>query len=886
MANQNGIGVIERVQASFRSVKIIDPNGHIRVASVGDVLYKGERIVSDDATAKIEIKYNDVKEIVKYEGVVDIVAKIPVVEDSKEDGELLFSGDTNSNTDNIETAAGDNVISSSTPFMTYNNDDTAHTVSIKPPIQENITNTQNSGIVYENYEQNSLNFESEFDNVITNYKELVKTVYESSLSNIGTEEQISYVGEKIVTNFDDIKNVKFDNIKISITTDNPYLISIFENSDDIKNENTDKILQLVKDMTTDFVDDNQDDTKRQVETIELSSHQIDLLQQNHFLTIGMLPTGEYQIISPLFNALGAKDSMDISTDYSINDDTAIKNISIKIIGENDAPVAIDATQNITLNENGEYEGALPGTATYSVSLLKNINDSVDLDNGTSNIIDKDELVTKVSTDIKENLDFNVDSKMIDNIKEEMQDRIAQKLITDSASDIEDRLGDDSHTFDVEKALSYLLSNYNYTDDKDQLFKDFDEKLVEIYDRQISSEDLSFIRQSIDDNIDAMDTKLSNLNDTLVDKQDAIISSINTDSILSDLGINDQSINESADTLKVDIKQDLKDFGENLDASLLHNPIKTASEFNQTLDDVFNDLDGTVENLIGTDSEFQTAMTEALKQSIIENTNTSTDDTLMMDIIDETSSKLVESMNINVDDIKQSTLENLVDQLGINRDFLEDSSREEMGNKIVADTFERLSIDEDFGDLTSLSYSLVKGSVHFNGMSVSDDIVTVHSNGSYTLNTQGLNLDASKLTFDYTISDKNLVGLHTHESLQSEPKTMTIYIGDYNDEVSKAPALFHDEGIIDLHALINTVHDGKEIELQNKDTQINVSIEDVIEVTDAHNQLSIVSQNPSDTTLHLDDHFKQTSNENGMITFEGNLHGESVMLAIENTIHID
>ena len=368
MANQQIVGVIDKVQVSFRGIKIVDADGNVRMASFGENIYEGEKIFSDDETAIIEIKYEGLKENVTYEGVFDILAQASVIQEVDEKDNLI---ETDINFDDIETAAGEDGLNSTTNFVTF--DTSNETLSIRDvEIKDEIFFNEFNSFTQDNSSIN-LNFDENISsrNLLIDEVSKVDSIYESNLLNLGAGEQTTYIGEKIVTNFQDIKNVEFSDVSLIMTTNNQYLISIAENLKEIENEDTSVIVNLIKDMTSDFLHDNLESPVREMVTVEIPSRGVALLENDNFINIGMLPSGEYQITSPLFNAMGNGDSIEVLMNYSVNG-KATQSIGVKIFGENDTPVALDAKQDVTLNDDGGYTGLLPGTGGYSVSLLKSI----------------------------------------------------------------------------------------------------------------------------------------------------------------------------------------------------------------------------------------------------------------------------------------------------------------------------------------------------------------------------------------------------------------------------------------------------------------------------------------------------------------------------------
>ena len=182
-------------------------------------------------------------------------------------------------------------------------------------------------------------------------------------------------------------------LNISITTDNQALLSLFTITDlgtleaivDSFHGGT------VLDMSFLNVDGDGDvaDSVTVATTANIPQSHIEVLENMGLLTISMAADGSYIVESPLFNLLGAHDSVTLDFDYRATDNAGVTDssgvnelseseaatVSLTIQGTNDQPVATPAEyrslesslEDDTIGGiNALFSGDLPGAATGSV----------------------------------------------------------------------------------------------------------------------------------------------------------------------------------------------------------------------------------------------------------------------------------------------------------------------------------------------------------------------------------------------------------------------------------------------------------------------------------------------------------------------------------------
>ncbi|MDF1877873.1 VCBS domain-containing protein [Sulfurimonas sp. SAG-AH-194-L11] len=111
MSNAKVVGIIQvsingETNSDIANVKIVGLDGSVRLATYNGLIYEGEQIVSDDAEVLFQVKYLALKTAIVYEGVFTVLSDSSVTTKAlKQNNELDL--------DNIETAAGDSLQSSS-----------------------------------------------------------------------------------------------------------------------------------------------------------------------------------------------------------------------------------------------------------------------------------------------------------------------------------------------------------------------------------------------------------------------------------------------------------------------------------------------------------------------------------------------------------------------------------------------------------------------------------------------------------------------------------------------------------------------------------------------------------------------------------------------------
>ncbi|MDD2781798.1 VCBS domain-containing protein, partial [Sulfuricurvum sp.] len=100
MANGKVVGIVKSI---IGTVQVIDKNGSIRTLEVGGYLYEGEKVISDDAKALLQIKYLEFPDIKNYTGVFTILVDNSVARVANEDVNSINKNDLANMT---ETEAG------------------------------------------------------------------------------------------------------------------------------------------------------------------------------------------------------------------------------------------------------------------------------------------------------------------------------------------------------------------------------------------------------------------------------------------------------------------------------------------------------------------------------------------------------------------------------------------------------------------------------------------------------------------------------------------------------------------------------------------------------------------------------------------------------------
>lgn len=876
MAQENiEIGTIQQVVASFRSIRIIDADGTERIASYGDKIYANDQIVSDDDTAQIAIKYNDIDKVVTYEGVFDIIADESVAQEADANENLVVD---DKNTDEMETAAGEEAASNSLLFSVPSAEGVSVETKLRAPESEIETTQEETDL--ENTTNNGLDTITSLQNILLAnlFNSNANLIFESELVNLGAGENSTYVGEKIVSNLGEIPYVSFDNINLKITTQNKSVISFLEeitninNSEDSDGDKLQQVDILLSKLYKDDLPENQDEVYEK----ELSSDTIELLQEKGFLNIGLLPDGSYHVTSPLFNALNEEDVVSVSFDYSLDGQT--NTIALDIMGVNDTPVAIEVEKDVTLND-AKYDGELPGTLDYTRSLLEPIQQLED--GSVSDNIDMKEVQDDIAKSVEDGVNLDVTSSMLDEIDSSIHSLVIDKLTQDIVNDIENYLDDSSKTFKLESVVNDLLVKLDEDDvDKTKVLEDFTEAVNDVYDSSLTQEQIEDISNLTDEDYTDTKNQLEDFKNYLTDNTQDIADSIDEQELSDQLHINSDTINNEYDTFLSNTKDAINDFVHSLDAKSLNDPLSVTDSFNDTLDQIYGDLKDSVSNEIGTEDDLKSVLTSALTDAIIQAADISEDDEFMKEVAQQSSQTLVSHIDLNVDDLADTTLESMFGQLGLNKDFLDDSLRSDLGAHVIQESFETLSLDEDLGDVATLQYQLVEGSVTVDGYSVDDDIVTLNNNGSYSVNLENLESTSSKVSFSYTLNDGGTMG----EDSTSVAQKVTLHV-EQGENRYESITLTQD-GTIDLNSLVSTTDTLDKIELDAPQNGVLVNLEDVLDITDDDNTLEIVAADNTEHTIHLDNNFQETSHTDGVVTYTATLENETVTLNIEDTIHID
>lgn len=188
-------------------------------------------------------------------------------------------------------------------------------------------------------------------------------------------------------------------LTLSLTTTNQAFLSLFsletlQQIEGMVNNNT-TINEILDFIVTNADGDNVADsvTLETAEGYTIPQNIITMLTHLGLLTINMDASGDYTIKSPLFNLLGANDSLTLSFDYRATDNAGItaddglnelsqseaSTVTLTILGTNDQPVAYEADYTALESElattgidtatgsvNATFSGLLPGASTGNV----------------------------------------------------------------------------------------------------------------------------------------------------------------------------------------------------------------------------------------------------------------------------------------------------------------------------------------------------------------------------------------------------------------------------------------------------------------------------------------------------------------------------------------
>ena len=218
-------------------------------------------------------------------------------------------------------------------------------------------------------------------------------------------------------------------VTLNVTTSNGLLKAILET---VKNaiDNPSELTSSLKDILKNTFSTSNSAT----ETISLDAKTTALLITSGLLYVDLESNGDYTIYSPLFNMLNESDSMNILLGYNVVDsqgakasDSIVADVaSITVVGTNDKPVAIDATQSNEIKSGEEFEGTLPGA--YTKAMASTLIDAItDGGSSLSDLIDKDALIDTVKEKLLASVDLTVDESVITNLQSQFLPIILEDL---------------------------------------------------------------------------------------------------------------------------------------------------------------------------------------------------------------------------------------------------------------------------------------------------------------------------------------------------------------------------------------------------------------------------------------------------------------------------
>ncbi|WP_373002074.1 VCBS domain-containing protein [Sulfurimonas sp.] len=181
-------------------------------------------------------------------------------------------------------------------------------------------------------------------------------------------------------------------LTLSLTTANQAFLSLFDvNNLESFEQFVEGFTQGNLDMSILNIDADADvaDSVTLATTVDIPQHFIEVLQEYGILNIAMAEDGTYSIQSPLFNLLGASDSLTIGFDYRATDNAGVgedngldelseseaATVTLTILGTNDQPVAYEADYSALESEltdtavggiNATFTASLPGADSGSV----------------------------------------------------------------------------------------------------------------------------------------------------------------------------------------------------------------------------------------------------------------------------------------------------------------------------------------------------------------------------------------------------------------------------------------------------------------------------------------------------------------------------------------
>jgi VCBS repeat-containing protein len=247
---------------------------------------------------------------------------------------------------------------------------------------------------------------------------VLDTIRDTVFDNLGENFQLpfengAYLGNLNLVDVDSnnpehaVTAVNYDptTLSLDITTTDSRLIAIVEQLNGAE-ANTSFIKELIKD----YLDNGTPSATATEETRTIDGKALALLISSGLFMLEVNADGTYVIASPLFNMMSETDTLTVNFDYTAVDALGLTDsgtAAVTINGENDAPIALDSTDEVMLvsNETSVSE-TLPGS--YGLNTIKDLIDTVDTNNGTEGILDTDVLTTEIQNTVT--IDVNLDNK--------------------------------------------------------------------------------------------------------------------------------------------------------------------------------------------------------------------------------------------------------------------------------------------------------------------------------------------------------------------------------------------------------------------------------------------------------------------------------------------
>ncbi|MAC85216.1 MAG: hypothetical protein CL624_13885 [Arcobacter sp.] len=336
-------------------------------------------------------------------------------------------------------------------------------------------------------------------------------------------------------------------VSLEVTSSNKYLTTLFE---ELSGANPELSLTYIQELASDLFTGATSSSLSEAKVIEVPATAVKLLQTAGLLSISLEDSGEYKVISPLFNTMKETDSIEISFDYTANDGIVDSNkgtTTFTILGSNDAPTLLDETVTVETEIDGNsYSGTLQGA--YNLNMFKTVFDNIDTSNGPTGIIDQVELQQALLDNLGEDVNIDVSDEKINEIKADLlpsafaalgltTDDILPALssLTDPIDDeinslqttldnfpttikdvIEDRLGEltDGSTEDLQ--LDSLINNFVsllFSGDisgATAASETLGLSLFDIYNSSINYTDITAIQSSVTSLQSALETSIANL----------------------------------------------------------------------------------------------------------------------------------------------------------------------------------------------------------------------------------------------------------------------------------------------------------------------------------------------------------------------------------------